>query len=69
MTPQIFSKVGKNQFLEIKEFAADYTKLERRPFHLGGTKIEASTPVNHSADLQKQKGADGVIQQGIQRVR
>ncbi len=43
-TPQIFSNVGKNQFLEIKEFAAEYTKLERRPYHLGGPKSEASIP-------------------------
>jgi tetratricopeptide (TPR) repeat protein len=65
-TPQIFSKVSNNQFLEIKEFAADYTKLERRPFHLGGAKSEASIHLHHSSDLHKQKVADGVIQQGIQ---
>ena len=28
--------MDKNQFLEIKEFAKDYTKLERRAFRLGG---------------------------------
>ncbi len=38
MTPQMFTNVGKNQFLEIKEFAAEYTKLERRPVRLGGPK-------------------------------
>jgi hypothetical protein len=37
-TPQTFSNVGKNQFLEIKEFATEYTKLERRPVRLGGPK-------------------------------
>ena len=37
-TPQTFSNVGKNQFLEIKEFATEYTKLERRRVHLGGAK-------------------------------
>jgi tetratricopeptide (TPR) repeat protein len=37
-TPQAFSNVGKNQFLEIKEFATEYTKLERRPVRLGGAK-------------------------------
>jgi hypothetical protein len=37
-TPQTFSDVGKNQFLEIKEFAAEYTKLVRRPYRLGGAK-------------------------------
>ncbi len=35
-TPQTFSNVGKNQFLEIKEFATEYTKLERRPLSPGG---------------------------------
>jgi tetratricopeptide (TPR) repeat protein len=35
-TPQTFSSVGKNQFLEIKEFAAEYTKLERPTQRLGG---------------------------------
>jgi hypothetical protein len=37
-TPQTFTKVGKNQFLEIKEFAAEYTKLERSPVRLGGAR-------------------------------
>ncbi len=37
-TPQTFSNVGKDQFLEIKEFATEYTKLERRPVRLGGAK-------------------------------
>jgi hypothetical protein len=36
--PQIFSTVGKNQFIEIKEFAKEYTKLEYRPYRLGGLK-------------------------------
>jgi hypothetical protein len=35
-TRQNFSQVDKNQFLEIKEFAKDYTKLQRRPFRPGG---------------------------------
>lgn len=35
-TPQTFTNVGKNQFLEIKEFATEYTKLERRRVRLGG---------------------------------
>jgi tetratricopeptide (TPR) repeat protein len=37
-TPQTFSNVAKNQFLEIKEFGTEYTKLERRPYRLGGAK-------------------------------
>lgn len=35
-TRQHFSNVGKDQFLEIKEFAQEYTKLERHPYRLGG---------------------------------
>jgi len=34
--PQVFSNVGKNQFIEIKEFATEYTKLDYRPYRLGG---------------------------------
>ena len=34
-TRQNFANVAKNQFLEIKEFAKDYTKLDRKPFHIG----------------------------------
>ena len=35
-TRQNFANVGKNQFLEIHEFAKEFTRLERRPFVLGG---------------------------------
>jgi tetratricopeptide (TPR) repeat protein len=35
-TRQSFTDVTPNQFLEIKELARDYQKLERRPFRLGG---------------------------------
>ena len=34
---QSFTNVGKNQFIEIKEFAKDYTKLARKPFRLGSS--------------------------------
>jgi tetratricopeptide (TPR) repeat protein len=34
-TRQHFTDVAKNQYLEIKEFATSYTRLERRPFQLG----------------------------------
>jgi tetratricopeptide (TPR) repeat protein len=40
-TKQTFSDVGKNQFLEIKEFEKNYTKLERKRVTLGGTKAAA----------------------------
>jgi hypothetical protein len=33
---QNFTDVAVDQFLEIKEFAKDYTKLVRHPFRLGG---------------------------------
>jgi hypothetical protein len=39
--------VGKNQFLEIKEFAGDYTKLERKPYRLGGAKRDATVVAKH----------------------
>jgi tetratricopeptide (TPR) repeat protein len=35
-TQQVFTKVGKNQYLSIKEFDKQYTKLERKPYRLGG---------------------------------
>jgi tetratricopeptide (TPR) repeat protein len=35
-TRQNFPNVAKNQFLEIKEFAPTYTKLERKSFRIGG---------------------------------
>ncbi len=34
-TRQHFAGVAKNQYLEIKEFATNYTRLERQPFRLG----------------------------------
>ena len=41
-TRQVFSNVGKDQFLEIKELSKDYTVLERKSFHLGGVKPTAA---------------------------
>jgi tetratricopeptide (TPR) repeat protein len=41
-TRQNFPNVAKDQFLEIKEFSAAYTKLDRRSFRFGGAKREAS---------------------------
>jgi len=44
-TRQTFSNFAKNQFLEIKELAGNYTKLDRRSFRLGGAKGQvAGTP-------------------------
>jgi hypothetical protein len=42
-TRQTFANVAKNQFLEIKEFATNYTKLERKSFRLGGAKRDAAS--------------------------
>lgn len=49
-TRQHFSNVDKNQFLEIKEFAQQYAKLERKPYRLGGSKRNANV-------VAKQPGA------------
>jgi hypothetical protein len=35
--------VQKDQFLEIKEFAENYAKLDRPPYRLGGMQLDAST--------------------------
>jgi hypothetical protein len=35
-TRQNFSNVAPNQFIEVKEFASDYTRLQRKAAHLGG---------------------------------
>ncbi len=37
-TRQRFDDVGKNQFLQIREFAEHYTKLERKAVRLGGVR-------------------------------
>ena len=42
-TRQEFASVEKNQFLEIKEFATAYTKLDRKPVRLGGANREAAS--------------------------
>jgi len=38
-TRQSFPHVGKNQFIEIKEFEKTYAKLDRKPVRLGGPKL------------------------------
>jgi hypothetical protein len=40
-TRQHFANVDKNQFLEIKEFAQDYAKLDRQPYRLGGAQRDS----------------------------
>ena len=41
-TRQQFSSVGKDQYIELKEFASDYTKLDRHPYRLGASKTNAA---------------------------
>ena len=47
-TRQTFAGVGKNQFLEIKEFANDYKKLDRHSFRLGGA---GKGPIRHQSGV------------------
>jgi tetratricopeptide (TPR) repeat protein len=42
-TRQSFPSVGKNQFLEIKELANNYTKLDHKPVHPGGLRMSAAS--------------------------
>ena len=44
-TRQHFTGVAKDQYIEIKEFAPSYTRLQRHPFRLGksGSPVTAST--------------------------
>jgi hypothetical protein len=48
-TRQHFHNLEKNQFLEIKEFAQDYAKLDRKPYRLGGAKKDAAVVAKHPA--------------------
>ncbi|HEY2545339.1 MAG TPA: FG-GAP-like repeat-containing protein [Candidatus Acidoferrum sp.] len=41
-TRQNFSSAEPNQFIEIREFAKDYTKLSRKSFHLGAVKSDVA---------------------------
>jgi hypothetical protein len=52
-TRQNFSSVRANQFIEIKEFAKDYTKLERKQIRLGGAQkgtVAQKKQVKENAD-------------------
>ena len=56
-TRQRFSNVEKNQFLEVKEFANDYAKLDRKPYRLGGAKRDAIVVAQQpAADHPSAKG-------------
>ena len=50
-TRQSFTNIGKNQFIEIKEFEKTYAKLDRKPVRLGGPKLgPASVAKGAAAD-------------------
>jgi tetratricopeptide (TPR) repeat protein len=40
--PQVFNNVDKDQFIEIKQFAPNYTKLSYHPYRLGGAHRRSS---------------------------
>jgi tetratricopeptide (TPR) repeat protein len=48
-TRQTFSRVEKNQFIEVKEFAQTFIALERKPFRLGGAKRQAGLSMKQPA--------------------
>jgi hypothetical protein len=48
-TRQNFSNLPKNQFIEIKEFAEHYTKLERKSFRLGGARSDSPARPSEAA--------------------
>jgi len=50
---QNFANVATDQFLEIKEFAKDYVKLERHPFRLGGAARQAKLSQQQSESATK----------------
>ena len=47
-TRQHFANVAKNQFIEIREFASDYTRLQRQPFHLRESQPAAASTAPNS---------------------
>lgn len=52
-TRQHFANVGKNQFLEIKEFAQSLVKLDRSPYRLGGRNRESALERGQSSRGRK----------------
>jgi tetratricopeptide (TPR) repeat protein len=59
-THQTFSDVDKNRFLEIKEFASSYSKLDRRSIQLGG-------PDTKSAGLAVPSSGGQIVRHAGQR--
>jgi len=54
-TKQVFQNVDKNQFLEIREFAENYTRLERKAFHLAGVTKGQAAAAGPTAPRQAKK--------------
>ena len=54
-TRQNFANVAPNQFLEIKEFAKEYDKLERHKFRLGGPQRDQKPLANKDAPSSGQQ--------------
>jgi hypothetical protein len=52
-TRQNFANVQKNQFLEIKEFAGTYTRLERKAFRIGGPNPAVAHSVNDESNAAR----------------
>jgi hypothetical protein len=48
-TRQHFANIAANQFIEIKEFATSYKRLERKAVHLGGPKKDHTPSQQNSA--------------------
>jgi hypothetical protein len=53
-TRQHFQQVNMNQFVEIKEFATEYHRLDRKAFRLGGSGRRAVVPAKQSAERSSQ---------------
>ena len=49
-TRQNFPNVAKNQFLEIKELAGSFTRLDRRSFKLGGANRQVADRLNQKSE-------------------
>jgi tetratricopeptide (TPR) repeat protein len=54
-TRQVFSSVAKNQFLEIKEFADIYARLDRKPVDLASVPSNVTTLARPATDTSGQK--------------
>ena len=58
-TTQHFANVAADQFLEIKEFAKEYEKLERPAFHLGGPQREQKSSATAPPSLRANDPREG----------